>query len=310
MLSEKDRQCPSSGGSNVVFSHRSRPTGGRNNSFEDVSAIRSSRFAWRPNSADSLTATAIQDELSRILSSSLFIHSDRLGRFLQFTVNATLGGGGETLKEYLIGTEVYDRPTSYRPSEDSIVRSEARRLRTKLREYYQSAGKDDSVVIEYTPGSYVPLFRNTQQRELNTTAKDLAPRLHRRQGIRIAVLPFVDTPVSTSCGIYAQLITDDFIHELARIDGILVTAASSVAPLVAKAIDVRSLARELNVQIVFEGTVRQDDNLLRVTSRVVDPSNGFQIWSERFDAEPTLQGIPIAVAKVASSLVNHIQSSP
>jgi TolB-like protein len=81
----------------------------------------------------------------------------------------------------------------------------------------------------------------------------------------------------------AQLITDELIHELARIDGILVTEASSVAPLVAKAVDVRSLAQELDVQIVFEGTVRQDDNLLRVTSRVVDPANGFQIWSERFD---------------------------
>jgi len=46
------------------------------------------------------------------------------------------------MKEYLIGTEVYHRPTSYHPSEDSIVRSEARRLRSKLKEYYDSVGKD------------------------------------------------------------------------------------------------------------------------------------------------------------------------
>jgi TolB-like protein len=109
---------------------------------------------------------------------------------------------------------------------------------------------------------------------------------------------------------YAQLITDDLIHQLARIDGILVAEASSVAPLVAKAVDVRSLAQELDVQIVFEGTVRQDDNLLRVTSRVVDPANGIQIWSERFDTEPTLQDLLIAVSKVASSLVNHIHTQP
>ena len=308
MLSEKDRECPSSEDPNVVFSHRPRLSEARNDGFEDMTAIRTGRFARPLKAADSITASEIQDELSRILRSSLFIQSDRLGRFLQFTVNATLDGGGERLKEYLIGTEVYDRPTSYRPSEDSIVRSEARRLRNKLREYYQSVGKNDSVVIEYRPGSYMPLFRNKQRRGLNVTAKNHISRFQRRHGIRIAVLPFLDTPGYTSCGIYAQLITDELIHELARIDGILVTAASSVAPLVARAVDVRSLAQELDVQIVFEGTVRQDDNLLRVTSRVVDPSNGFQIWSERFDTEPTLQDLPIAVSKVASSLVDHIQT--
>jgi TolB-like protein len=78
--------------------------------------------------------------------------------------------------------------------------------------------------------------------------------------------------------------------------------------MVARAVDVRILAQELDVQILFEGTVRLDDNRLRVTFRVVDPANGFQIWSERFDTEPTLQDLPIAVSKVASSLVNHIQT--
>jgi TolB-like protein len=67
------------------------------------------------------------------------------------------------------------------------------------------------------------------------------------------------------------------------------------------------LAQELDVQIVFEGTVRQNNNLLCVISRIVDPANGFQIWSERFNTEPTLQDLPVAVSKVASSLVNHIQ---
>jgi hypothetical protein len=54
----------------------------------------------------------------------MFIQSARLGRFLRFTVERTLAGEGDMLKEYLIGTEVYDRPSSYGPSEDSIVRTE------------------------------------------------------------------------------------------------------------------------------------------------------------------------------------------
>ena len=108
---------------------------------------------------NTVSEKAIRDELSRILESSLFSQSDRLGRFLRFTVETTLMGKGETLKEYVIGTEVYDRQASYRPNEDSIVRSEARRLRSKLKEYYESVGKDDPVFIYYRPGSYVPVFR-------------------------------------------------------------------------------------------------------------------------------------------------------
>src|ERR1700676_4699362 len=101
---------------------------------------------------------AIREELSHMLESPIFAQSDRLARFLRFTVETTLAGQGETLKEYVIGTEVYDRKPPYHPSVDSIVRSEARRLRNKLRQYYESVGKDDPVFIYYRTGSYVPAF--------------------------------------------------------------------------------------------------------------------------------------------------------
>src|ERR1700737_688349 len=62
-------------------------------------------------SKDAISEEAIHDELSRILESSIFVQSDRLGRFLRFTVEKTLAGGGDMLKEYLIGTGGYAPPT-------------------------------------------------------------------------------------------------------------------------------------------------------------------------------------------------------
>src|ERR1700746_3904933 len=109
-----------------------------------------------------ISEEAIREELSRILESSIVIQSDRLGRFLRFTVETTLAGDAEIVKEYLIGTEVYGRKPPYHPSADSIVRSEARRLRSKLKEYYESVGKDDAVLIYYRLGSYVPVFGLTE----------------------------------------------------------------------------------------------------------------------------------------------------
>ena len=303
-----DQQSPDSEGVKAVF----RPSvgySGVRNGLANPHVIEKGFLASEPKSNETISEDAVRDELSKILENSIFVQSDRLGRFLRFTVEKTLAGEGEMLKEYLIGTEVYDRPSSYRPSEDSIVRGEARRLRSKLKEYYESVGKNNSLSIFYRPGSYVPMFRN-QLRRVDFIATEAAPRdfFTGGDGIRIAVLPFLDASGSASSGVCAQLITDDLIHELARTDGIRVTAASSVAPLVAKAMDIRSLARKLDVQIVFEGTVREHNNLLRITSRVVDPADGFQIWSERIETEPDLQDLSTVSERIASSLVSRIRA--
>ena len=307
MLDEDHRQSRDWDGVKALFRPPVRYSGVRNG-LADPDVTEKGFFASEHESNETISEDAIHDELSRILESPIFVQSDRLGRFLRFTVEKTLAGEGEKLKEYLIGTEVYDRPTSYRPSEDSIVRGEARRLRSKLREYYESVGRNNPLSIYYRPGSYVPMFRN-QHGRVNFTATETAPRDSFTGGysIRIAVLPFLDASGTASSGVCAQLITDDLIHELVRTHGIRVTAASSVAPLVAKAMDIRSLAQKLDVQIVFEGTVRHDNNLLRITSRVVDPADGFQIWSERIETEPDLQDISAVSERIASSLVSRIR---
>jgi TolB-like protein len=208
----------------------------------------------------------------------------------------------------MIGTEVYERNPSYNPSEDSIVRSEARRLRRKLKEYYESVGKGDSIFIYYRPGSYIPVFRLRLSHDRNGAEKDgdLDEHFVEGRGVRIAVLPFVDASRGNLSGAYARIITDELIHELVRTVGLRVTTASSVAPLMTQVLDLPSLARKLNVQIVFEGTVHEDNNQLRITSRVVN-ADGFQIWSERFEMEPGLQSLFKISESIVSALISRIR---
>lgn len=133
------------------------------------------RLKWAVNESQgesNISEQEIREQVSRVLGSSIFVQSDRLSRFLRFTVETTLSGKAETLKEYLIGTEVYDRKPPYHPSADSIVRSEARRLRSKLKQYYESAGKEDPVFIYYRRGNYVPVFRLQCSRERNSWEAD------------------------------------------------------------------------------------------------------------------------------------------
>jgi eukaryotic-like serine/threonine-protein kinase len=105
-----------------------------------------------------LSTDAILSELEKILASPGFIHSDRMVRFLRFTVGQTLKGHASELKETVLGMEVFDRPSSFDPRTDTIVRVEARRLRSKLKEFYEGEGCGDSVRIDFPKGSYVPTF--------------------------------------------------------------------------------------------------------------------------------------------------------
>ena len=90
----------------------------------------------------------IEAELQRILSSPTFRNAPRHCRFLSFIVWKALASEAETVKEYLIGLEVFDRPSDYDPATDPIVRAEARRLRLRLVDYYKTLGKLDPVRID------------------------------------------------------------------------------------------------------------------------------------------------------------------
>lgn len=113
--------------------------------------------------AQDLSPEAVQSEVERILASDKFARSKRLRSLLRFTVNQTLQGHADTLKEYVIGTEVLKKPDTYDPRRDSLVRVLASRLRVKLKEYYNDGGSDDPLVIEFPKGKYVPRFQRREQ---------------------------------------------------------------------------------------------------------------------------------------------------
>ena len=107
-----------------------------------------------------LDPLAVRAHLAKILESGGFVKAERLCRFLRFTVDAKLKGEEDQIKEYVLGREVFDRNGTYDPRTDPIVRVEARRLRTKLEEYYSAAGQADALRIEFPKGSYAPVIRS------------------------------------------------------------------------------------------------------------------------------------------------------
>ena len=81
-----------------------------------------------------------------------------LQQLLRYLIQKSFHPGTETLKEYIIGIEALNRPLDFDPKVDPIVRVQIHRLRQKLKEYYDSDGLHDSIVIEIPKGQYLPIF--------------------------------------------------------------------------------------------------------------------------------------------------------
>lgn len=110
-------------------------------------------------SMNHVPAGEAHQQLERILASPAFARSRRLSQFLRFTVELAVSGRSEEIKEHRIGAEVFDRGPGFDPQADTIVRTQAHRLRAALSAYYENEGRLDPLVIEFSKGSYVPNIR-------------------------------------------------------------------------------------------------------------------------------------------------------
>src|SRR5690348_17228028 len=175
------------------------------------------------NGLDAVPAIAVRQQLASIVSSPVFISSTRLCRFLTHVVNRTVEGDADSLKEFSIAMEVFDRTSDYDPNIDAIVRVEARRLRAKLKAYYeQGAGETDPVLIALRPGSYVPIFRwldthpRSEPQEIGGAIQPTAAC--------VAVLPFVNMSPDPEQGYFCDGISEEIINSLTHVAGLKVIA--------------------------------------------------------------------------------------
>jgi hypothetical protein len=101
----------------------------------------------------------VESQVRRIVASPIFRNSPLLQSFLRFITDRALHDRVAEISEYAIATQVFARGADFDPASDTIVRTQAYRLRSKLQQYYSTAGVGDPVVIDIPKGHYVPMFR-------------------------------------------------------------------------------------------------------------------------------------------------------
>jgi hypothetical protein len=105
-----------------------------------------------------------REEVQRVLHSAQFRRAPKLQRFLSLICEYHFTNRSRDISEFLIATEAFGKGAAFDPSQDSLVRVQAREARRRLREYYQDEGKDSQLILDIPIGSYAPVFIQTHSR--------------------------------------------------------------------------------------------------------------------------------------------------
>ncbi len=103
----------------------------------------------------------------------------------------------------------------------------------------------------------------------------------------IAVLPFTNLSSDPDTEYFSDGISEEIINTLAQLPGLRVAARTSSFVFRSRGLDLAEVGAKLKVATILEGTVRKSGSHLRITARLIKASDGYNLWSERYDRELT-----------------------
>jgi adenylate cyclase len=101
----------------------------------------------------------------------------------------------------------------------------------------------------------------------------------------IAVLPFTNMSADIENEYFCDGLAEELLNALAKIEDLKVAARTSAFSFKNKNVEVSEIGRVLKVSTILEGSVRKSGNRLRITVQLVNASDGYHLWSERYDRE-------------------------
>ncbi|NMN06840.1 MULTISPECIES: hypothetical protein [unclassified Novosphingobium] len=223
----------------------------------------------------------IKGHLHDLRTSAAFAKSNGLYLLLEYVVNETLSGRGDTLKELVIGDALYGRSSPYDPKIDSAVRVEARRLRRKLNEHYQGPGKRDAVRVTLPTGGYVPSFEILSAFARPEAANEVDEVVKGRT-VDLAVMPFRALSGCERQDRFADGLTDQLIFALSKRSRLKLAPRMMVFQYKDRPYTVPEAVRDMGARAMLYGTCRSVGDRTRVTVETCD-EQGFVTWSTQID---------------------------
>jgi TolB-like protein/class 3 adenylate cyclase/Tfp pilus assembly protein PilF len=121
----------------------------------------------------------------------------------------------------------------------------------------------------------------------------------------IAVLPFVDMSAGKDQEYFSDGLSEELLNLLSKIPELKVIGRTSSFSFKGKNEDLRSIAQKLGVAHILEGSVRKDENKIRVTAQLIRANDGSHLWSETYDRD--LEGIFKLQDEIAGAVVKELK---
>ena len=158
----------------------------------------------------------------------------------------------------------------------------------------------EEVFVRVGPGS---LLSTARAPTADTRAAPRAPASEVPSYPRLAVLPLANISPDPDDGYFADGLTDELISQVSKISNLRVIARTSVVQYKGSTKPLKEVARELDIKLALEGSVRKSGNQLRITAQLVDTASEEQLWSSRYDRPLT------DIFAIQDDIASHIASS-
>ena len=120
----------------------------------------------------------------------------------------------------------------------------------------------------------------------------------------IAILPFVNLDTNPDTGYFSDGVTEEILHRLSSFKALHILSRTSSFAFRDSNEGPARISEILGVRYLLHGSVRRDDNFVRVTARLIDDT-GYQVWSETFDRK--LEGIFAIQSEIANTVASRIE---
>ncbi len=121
----------------------------------------------------------------------------------------------------------------------------------------------------------------------------------------IAVLPFVNMSGDPANEYFSDGISEEILNVLARVPELQVAARTSSFQFKGEKRDVAQIATQLKVRMVLEGSVRKQDERVRITAQLIDAETGYHLWSQTYDRD--LKDIFAIQDEIAQAIASELK---
>jgi TolB-like protein len=136
----------------------------------------------------------------------------------------------------------------------------------------------------YAFKSEIELWRQTGRPRLTPSPSGAGDSERSVGGITsIAVLPFTNLSTDPENEYFADGLTDEVIADLSKLGGLRVISRTSAMTFKRTPKDVNTIARELGVQYILEGSVRRSGDRLRITAQLIDAARDDHLWADKYE---------------------------